>query len=349
MVIMHKKRLINLILIAVLVCLLFLVPVFLKNPYWLHVLILTMINILLAVSLHLLITTGQVSIGTAGFMLLGAYSSALLSMKLGLSVWLTIPLGALTAALVALIVGYPFLRAKGIYFAILTVMLAEVCRNIAWYWVSMTNGSAGLRNIPDPSPINLFGLATLNFGSKISYYYLVLVVCIISLIILYRIRKSWFGLIWSAINEADNLARAVGINIMGQKILVFVISSFFMGLTGSIYAHYMGTITPFGNPGSPFGFTASVYTMIYVVLGGEASFAGPILGAALLTIGPELARGIKEYLPIVFGGVLVLVVFFLPRGLVGLGTPISRLYKKIVRSLTKNRQALGQDSAGGNR
>jgi branched-chain amino acid transport system permease protein len=336
---MHKKQLVNIIFIVASILLLFLIPVFMQNPYWLHVLILTMINVLLAVSLHALIATGQVSIGTAGFMLIGSYTSALLSMKLGLSVWITIPMGALTAALVALIVGYPFLRAKGIYFAILTVMLAEMCRSIAWYWVKMTNGSAGLRNIPDPTPINLFGLTTLNFDNKISYYYLVLVVVIVSLVILYRVRKSWLGLMWSAINEADNLAQAVGINIMGHKILIFVVSSFFMGLAGSVYAHYMGSIAPFGYPGSPFSFTASVYTMIYVVLGGESSFLGPILGAILLTILPETARGIKEYLPIVFGGILVLVVFFLPRGLVGLGDPILSLYRKVVHSSTGNQQA----------
>lgn len=339
MAIMHKKQRVNIIFIVVSILLLFLIPVFMKNPYWLHVLILTMINVLLAVSLHALIATGQVSIGTAGFMLIGAYTSALLSIKLGLSVWITMPLGALASALVALIVGYPFLRAKGIYFAILTVMLAEVCRSIAWYWVKMTNGSAGLRGIPDPNPINLFGLTTLSFDTKISYYYLVLVIIIISLAILYRVRKSWLGLMWSAINEADNLAQAVGINIMGHKILIFVISSFFMGLAGSVYAHYMGNIAPFGSPGSPFSFTASVYTMIYVVLGGESSFLGPILGAILLTILPETARGIKEYLPIVFGGILVLVVFFLPRGLVGLGDPLLSLYRKVVQSVTKNRQA----------
>lgn len=340
MAIMHRKQIVNIIVFTALICLLFLVPVFSKSIYWLHVIILTMINVLLAVSLHTLIRTGQVSIGTAGFMLLGAYSSALLSIRLGLSFWITLPLGGLAAALVALVVGYPFLRAKGIYFAILTVMLAEVCRSIATYWVSMTNGTAGLVGIPKPNPISIPGIITLNFDTKIALFYLVLIIVIICVFILYRVKRSWLGLMWSAINEADNLAQAVGINIMGHKMLVFIISSFFMGIAGALYAHYMGTITPFGNPGSPFGFTASVYTMIYVVLGGEASFIGPIIGAILLTIGPELARGVKEYLPLLFGAVLILVVFFLPQGLVGLGSTLSHLYHRVVRSPGKNRQGL---------
>jgi branched-chain amino acid transport system permease protein len=332
---MHRRQLVNIIGIAALICLLFSVPLLWKSIYWIHVLILTMINVLLAVSLRALTRTGQVSIGTAGFMLLGAYSSALLAMKLGLSFWITLPLGGLLAAVVALIVGYPFLKAKGIYFAILTVMLAEVCRLITWYWTSMTGGSAGLTNIPPPNPISILGITILSFNTKIASYYLILVIIIISLVILYRIERSWLGLMWSAINEADNLAQAVGINIMGHKMLIFCVSSFFMGIAGALYGHYMGTLTPFGTPGSPFGFMASIYALIYVVLGGEARFAGPIIGAVLLTIIPELARGLREYMPLIFGGLLIIVVFFMPEGIVGLSAPLSRWYGRVVRRLTK--------------
>lgn len=331
---MHRRQLVNLTVIAALVCLLLLLPIFWKSIYWIHVLILTMISVLLAVSLRALARTGQISMGTAGFMLLGAYSSALLAMRLGLSFWIAMPLGGLLAAVVALIVGYPFLRAKGIYFAILTVMLSEVCRLIAWYWSGMTGGTTGLRNIPPPNPISILGITTLNFNTKIVYYYLVLVIVIISLIILYRIERSWLGLMWSSINEADNLAQAAGINIMGHKMLIFSITSFFMGVGGALYAHYMGTLTAYGTPGSPFGFTASVYTLIYVVVGGEASFAGPIIGAILLTIVPEVARGVKEYLPLLFGALLIFVVFLMPEGIAGLSAPLSRWYGKAVRRLT---------------
>ena len=332
---MHRRRLVNIIVVAALICLLFSVPLFWKSIYWIHVLILTMLNVLLAVSLRALTRTGQVSIGTAGFMLLGAYSSALLAMKLGLSFWITLLLGGLLAAVVALVVGYPFLKAKGIYFAILTVMLAEVCRLIAWYWTSMTGGSAGLTNIPSPNPISILGITILSFNTKIAYYYLALVIIIISLVILYRVERSWLGLMWSAINGADNLAQAVGINIMGHKMLIFSVSSFFMGIAGALYAHYMSTLTPFGTPGSPFGFFASIYALIYVVLGGEASFAGPIIGATLLTIVPELARGLKEYMPLIFGGLLIFVVFVMPEGIVGLGASLSRWYGGAVRRLAK--------------
>jgi branched-chain amino acid transport system permease protein len=213
-------------------------------------------------------------------------------------------------------------------------MLAEVCRLIAWYWLDMTHGAAGLQNIPCPEPINLFGLAVLTFNNKLSCYYLILIIVIICIVILYRMEHSWLGLIWSAISEADNLAQAVGINIMGHKMLMFCVSSFFMGIGGALYAHYMGGISPYGTPGSPFSFTTSIYTLIYVVFGGEAFFAGPILGAVLLTLLPEVARGAQEYMPLIFGGLLILVMFLMPQGILGLNTSISILYNRAMARLT---------------
>jgi branched-chain amino acid transport system permease protein len=332
---MNRNSLIRLITILAIVCLLFLVPLFIKSNYWLHVLIITGINVLLAVSLRALAHTGQISMGTAGFMLIGAYSSALLAINLGLSFWLAMPLGGLAAAIVALAAGYPFLKAKGIYFAILTVMLAEVCRLIAWYWKDVTGGSGGLQYIPAPDTLNIFGLITIAFTTKVAFYYVMLVVVIISLIILYRTERSWLGLMWSSINEADTLAKAVGINIMAHKILIFAISSFFMGVAGALYAHYMGSLSPYGIPGSVFGFTASIYVLLYMVIGGEARFAGPIIGAFLLTMVSELARSLREYMPLLFGGLLILVVFLMPQGIIGLGSQLSALYHRLRRGTAR--------------
>jgi branched-chain amino acid transport system permease protein len=231
------------------------------------------------------------------------------------------------AAGVALIIGYPFMRAKGIYFAILTIMLAEIFRLIMWYW-EYAGASSGLKDIPPPESINILNM-TLSFSDKVTYYYLVLIVVIISLFILYRIERSWFGLMWSSINEADDLAKAVGINIMRQKIFIFVIVSFFMGIAGALYAHYMKSLSPYGTPGSPFGTTASIYTLIYVVVGGAANFAGPIVGATIFTLIPEMVRGLKEYLPLVFGGLLIFIVFVMPGGITGIKIPFNMIFTRI--------------------
>jgi branched-chain amino acid transport system permease protein len=274
---------------------------------------------------------GQVSMGVAGFMLVGAYASAILAKDLGLSFWITLPLGGLAAAVIALIVGYPFLKAKGIYFAILTLLLAEVLRLTAYHWGSLTGGSSGMKDIPNPDPINLLGLTTLTFDTKIAHYYLMLVIVIISIIILYRLERSWFGLTWSAVNESDNLANAVGINIMWHRILSFCITCFFMGVAGVLYAHYTHFLVPEGTPGNIFAFTTSMYAMTYVVFGGEKRFSGPIIGAILLTIVFQLTRVMGEYKPLVYGGLLILVVFMMPEGIISLFAPLSRWYDKTIR------------------
>lgn len=140
---MKHRRLILSTGLPIAVVLLFALPSLVRSQYWLHVLVLATITVVMAVSLRCLARIGLVSMGSAGFMLVGAYASALLGMRGGLSVWLAIPLGALVAAVIAFVASIPFLRAKGIYFAILTVMLAETLRMIAWYWPGLTGGLFG--------------------------------------------------------------------------------------------------------------------------------------------------------------------------------------------------------------
>ena len=258
---MSKKQLAIIISAVAIICLFALVPSVWQNVYWTHVLILTMISVILAAAFRTFMRTGMLSLGTAGFMLLGAYSSALMTKSLGFSFWAALPLGGLAAAVAALIVGVPFLRAKGLFFAILTFLMSEGFRLVAWYWTSVTGGSTGLLGIPDPNPINLFGLFTITFDTRFSYFYLVLFIAVISLLILYLIERSWYGLTWSALRESENLAQAVGINVMGHKLMMFAITSFFMGIAGVLYAHYMGALSPFGTPGSVFSMTNSLYIL----------------------------------------------------------------------------------------
>lgn len=318
--------------LIIVVVFLFSLPTLLRSQYWTHVLILSTISVVMAVSLRCLTRVGQISMGSAGFMLVGAYTSALLAMKAGFNVWLSILLGAFLAAVIAFGASFPFLRAKGVYFAILTVTLAEALRMIVFYWSKLTGGYSGIANISPPEAIRLPGIGTISFDSKAHYYYLVLVIAIVCLIIMYRLERSWLGLMWRSINENDQLARSCGINIKLHKQLLIVVTSFFMGIAGGFYAHYMGTITPSGDPGSPFGFTASLYLIIYMMVGGEGYFAGPIIGAYLLTIVPELGRSLQQYIPLLMGAVLLLVVFVFPEGIVGLG---ARLVKVARRMLTR--------------
>ncbi len=246
-------------------------------------------------------------------MTIGAYTSTLLVMKLGFSSWLSMPLGGLFAALVACLVGFPFSRLKGIYFSIVTIFFSEMVVLTAQQWQGLTGGSTGIFNIPRPDPIKLFGLLNLTFSSKTDFYYLMLTLMLLSLLILYAIEHSRVGLTFLGIRQSDSLAESVGIPTTGFKVLAFGLGSFFAGVTGGFYPHYISAINP-----DSFSFLYTIYILIYMTVGGEKYFVGPILGAMVLTLLPEALRPLKAFVPFFFAAVLMAVIFFMPEGLVGL-------------------------------
>jgi len=298
---------------ALLIVLLFVVPVFIRSEYYLHVLVLCAINIILASSLRAISTTGQMSLGHAGFMSIGAYTSALMVMRLGLSPYATLVLGGVAAMVLAAVIAYPVTRVKTIYFGMLTLFLGEVIRLVFTEWRVLTGGTSGLLNIPHLDTISVLGLFNVEFAAKLPNLYFVLVVMLIALVFLYSVDRSYVGMTFAAIAQDDSLAASTGINVARFKALIFCIGCFFAGVAGSFYAHYMTVLTP-----DSFGLFASIYVLIYVVVGGPGRFAGAIIGALILTIVPELFRVLKEYQPFVFVAVLYLVVFLLPGGLVDL-------------------------------
>lgn len=298
---------------SLLILLLFLIPLFTKEAYLLHILIMTGINIILAISLRAIATTGQISLAHAGFMAIGAYTSALLVMKLGFSFWVALPLGGMASALIALLVGYPFVRVKRVYFAMLTLFLGTVIRLIIMEWRNLTRGSSGLLDIPPPNSLNFFGLYNIVFDSKVPYYYLILVLMLLSLLFLYRIDSSRVGRTLLAIQQDDSVAESVGINVTNFKVLAWCVGCFFAGITGAFYAHFIKTLTP-----DSFGVLQAIYVVVYMVVGGRRRFYGAILGAFVLTLLPEFFRILKEYQPFIFVGILLLITFFLPGGLADL-------------------------------
>ena len=302
------------VMVLVFVLVLLLMPAFLKSSYWLHVLSIVGINVILAASLHTIWCTGEVSLGTAGFMAMGGYGSALLAMKAGISVWAAMPLGGLLCAIVAVALGYPFMRAKGIYFSILTLLTGEIFRLTAWYYRSLTGGPVGLPHIPSPESINVPGIVTISFDSKISYYYLILVAALLSLLVLFRLQRSQVGFTWRIIRERDNLAASVGINVLWYKIFAFSVGCFFAGIAGALFGHFMHLLA--ADASGKFGMFTSIYVLIYMVVGGEKKFAGPIIGAVILTLLPEIFRPMQEYRPIVFGALVIFMIFFMPQGIV---------------------------------
>ena len=289
-------------------------PVLIGDPYWLHVYIMTCLNICLAVSLRVLWNVGLLSCGHAAFMGIGAYTSALLAKGIGLSPWLSIPVGGGAAVLISLALGYPALRLTGIYFVLVTFAFNEVFFLIATRWREFTGGPSGLLGIPRPTGIP---------SGKMAYAYFASLLLLITLTVLYRFEFSRVGRIWLAIRDTELRSKCVGIQTTYYKLFAFGVSSFFAGLAGAVYAHYIGFISP-----SDFTIWQSIYAQIYMIVGGVTTFAGPILGSVALTVLSEFIRAAGPLQSVVYGTLLAVVMLFLPGGLISLTKYFSGFFKK---------------------
>jgi branched-chain amino acid transport system permease protein len=193
----------------------------------------------------------------------------------------------------------------------------------------LTGGWQGLVFDIWPNPITIPGITTLTFDTDTSYYYLAITIVGLCLFILYRMERARIGLVWGSIREADNLAQSVGVNLMAQKIFIFVVACFFSGIAGALYAFYVHALSPTTTPANIFSFFTSVYCILYMVVGGEGSFFGPIIGTTLFMLIPEFSRPLQMYRPLIYGALLILIIFFMPQGLIGLGDYFTTWYRKL--------------------
>jgi branched-chain amino acid transport system permease protein len=277
-----------------------------------EILVLLVINVLLVASYRLLTLTGEWSLAHVVIMGVGAYTSALVSKELGVPVPLSMLVGSATAALIAFLLSFPLFRMKGFYFLIGSFAAGEIIR-LLWKWSDLTwlfGGPKGIKLIP---PFPNIGFLSVDFYDPVNYYYLCLIVVAISLFILYRIERSRFGLTFHAIHWQDKLAESVGVDTFRYRMLAFVISSFFAGLAGALYAHYVGTVNP-----NRFSVEEMTYVLIWAIVGGTATFYGPILGVVTLTILNEVvlrALDVDQMRPMFYGAILILFILYLPKGL----------------------------------
>jgi len=306
---------------VVLLAILVLVPVLFRNLYQLGVITFMLINVLLAVSCWFIMTTGQVTLGHAGFAAIGGYLSAALIARYGMGSWWSLLIAMITAGMIAFVIGYITLRIKGIYFIVATLALGEVIRVVFGAWDDPFGGLVGIMNLPSPNAIIIAGLPAIEFASKVSLYYLTLVLALSGIVIMHRLNRSPIGLVFQGIRQADDLAENVGINIMGYKVLAFVIGCMFAGMGGVLYTYNVGSIQP-----SSFTLIQSAYYLVYVAVGGGINVYGPILGALVLNILSEFLRPVKEFEPIVFALILIGAVLLLKGGLIGL---VETLWRRI--------------------
>jgi branched-chain amino acid transport system permease protein len=282
-----------------------------------EILVLLVINVLLVVSYRLQTLTGEWSLGHVVIMGVGGYASALYAKELGIPVPISMLLGASTAAAVAYVLSFPLLRMKGFYFLIGSFAAGEIIRLIWKRFTEPFGGPKGLKLIPEFPGFDIGGLH-LDFYEPVHYYYLSGIVVAASLFILYRIERSRLGLTFHAIHWQDKLAESVAINTTRYRKLAFVIASFFAGVAGALYAHYVGSVNP-----TRFDVEEMVYVLIWAIVGGTATFYGPILGVIVLTIINEVLLrelGVDEMRPMFYGAILIASILFLPNGLESLVT-----------------------------
>jgi len=292
---------------SALIVFLFTLPVF-ANSFHLHVVITICINIIMAISMWVLSTTGLMSFGQAGFMFIGAMTSALLVKNLGWLFWPCIPLGGIAAALVCVPIGRLCIRVKGVYFFIVTMAFGFVVNGVFAYFENPFGGWYGILHIPPPEPRSLF--TPLN---KAPFYYLAVGLTLLTCWVIHRISRSRMGKILLSIKQSDSLAESIGVNVMRYKLHTFIIAAFFAGIAGVYYAHYFSYISPL-----VFSFNLSLNSLIFIIVGGPLHFAGPIVGAVVLTIIPEFFRATGAYQMLIYGVILVLSMIFIPQGIVGL-------------------------------
>ncbi len=289
---------------AGLVVIVALLPLFFGSPYIQHMLILTFIYIIAAVSFRTIVISGQFPLAHAAFMGIGAYLAAMASKWLGLSPWITIPLSALVTAGIGMLIGYPFSRLRALYYAMGSLFFGIGVIQIIYAGGSWTGGYSGLTGIPALLPGTI---------SKIPYYYFFLGLALVSIIALYRIEFSRIGTNLKAIAQSHVVASSVGINESGYRILAVGVGCFFVGLAGAGYTHYNMVLSC-----SSFNFMATLWLVMYVLIGGINSFAGPIIGTIILIIIPEFFRDLKMFSPFVTAAILGIVVYLMPQGLVSL-------------------------------
>ncbi len=281
------------------------VPLILANPWKLGILNLVALHAIVVLGLNLFIGyAGQISLGHAAFFGLGAYGSAILTTAYGVPPGAAMTITATAVALCALILGIPTLRLSGHYLAMATLGFNIVVHNIFVQWDRVTGGPSGLSGIP---PFGLFGVMV---RGEAQHHYLLWGATMLALMLSVNLVRSGVGRGLAALAEDEVSAAAMGVDVRRGKIAVFTVSAVFASIGGSLFAHYMGTITP-----DTFGIFASIDFVIMVVIGGVGSLWGSLAGAAFVTVLPHLLGPLEDSKDIIHGLIVVAILLVLPRGL----------------------------------
>jgi branched-chain amino acid transport system permease protein len=269
------------------------------------------IFVILVISLNLVVGyTGQISLAHGAFYGIGAYICGILQVREILPFWPALVVAIIGTGILGILVGIPMLRTRGPYFAIGSMCLGIIVSLVLLNWQSLTGGTS-LGGIRGPGQLKIGGWV-IDFLSNKVYYYFVLIFVVLTIFIVNRLIYSRVGRAFMAIREEEELAEAIGVNPMRFKVLSFAIGAMLAALAGSLYAGYMGAIDPdIASVGMSFNL------LVMVLVGGSGTMAGSVIGTVLLWMIPEWLQAAQQYRPLIFGFILLLIIIFMPRGIVG--------------------------------
>lgn len=279
---------------------------------------LVLVYVMLGAGLNIVVgLAGLLDLGYVAFYAVGAYAYALLSTELGWSFWICLPIAGALAASAGIALGFPVLRLRGDYLAIVTLGFGEMVRIVLINWHSLTGGSNGIARIPTPS---LFGMQFTGVSRLTFLYFVILVLATVTILFAARIRVTALGRAWEALREDEVACRALGLNPTTIKLSAFAVGAMFAGFAGAFFAARQGFVSP-----ASFTFMESAIILAIVVLGGMGSQTGLVFAAAVLVLLPEIFRDFAELRLLLFGGAMVLIMIWRPQGLVAHRTPSVRL------------------------
>lgn len=292
---------------------LFLLPFGIVSPYIMYIINLILIYALLALGLDLIVGyTGQVSVGHGAFFGIGAYVAAIMAKKLGFTIWLTLPFSIIVTAIVGFIIGFIGLKLIEEYLVMATLAFGTIIWLVFLNWTDLTGGPMGIAGISAPPTIKL-GSFEFPFTQYHDYYPLLLIFVYVAILITRLLINSGFGRACTAIRDDELAAQAMGIPVFKTKVTMFTISSAFCGAAGALYAHFLHVVSP-----ETFAFGMSVTILTMVMIGGQGSIAGAIIGAVILTVSSEALRETPELRMLIYGLLIVIMIMFFPKGIMGI-------------------------------
>jgi len=290
--------------------------VFGRSPYFITVLTNAAVLSFISLGVWITFSIGRMNLAQGAFALVGGYTTAILATRCAVSFWISMPLSGFAAAILGALIGWPVLRLRGVYFAMITLSLTEAMRLLALNGGDVTKGATGIVNVPRPGAISIFGLTVIpafDGADPLPYYFLACTLLVLGLIGVWRLSTSRLGWVFRSLRQNEDLAASIGINVAKYRVMAFAACCFLGGIGGAFFAAFHQNIYP-----ASYTVADSVNFLLYCFLGGLSYIFGPVVGAFLLVISFELLQAAQQYQALIYGVLMIVCMLWLPNGILSL-------------------------------